>query len=103
MILDGRKTQTFRATKRCDVGDEMHLFVGLRTKNCEIIKKVRCISVEMGLIDVGRVVIVNDRENNQRLDEFAQSDGFIDHNQMLQFFAGQGRKFPFHGWLHRWA
>ena len=81
----------------------MHLFVGLRTKNCEIIKKVKCTGLAIGMLDVNRIVIEGLRDDELEIESFARADGFTDYNQLRQFFTGQGRKFPFCGYLHRWS
>lgn len=115
-ILDGTKTQTFRRTERCKVGDTMHLYTGQRTKDCVLILEKVCVAVCCGIIRYDQVTMNLEVSNTsgdlkrdaviyigESLNIFARVDGFDDHNQMLQFFDGKGIKFPFRGWLHRWA
>lgn len=44
-ILDGSKEMTIRALRKrpIKVGDKLHLFSGLRTKNCERLKEADCL------------------------------------------------------------
>lgn len=104
-ILAGTKTQTFRATRRCEVGDDLQLYVGQRTKQCEKLFDTTCIGVYAGAIHRDKVEFTIDYSVEEALalcENFAVKDGFQNWNELTQFFEGQGRKFPFYGFLHKW-
>ncbi len=114
-LLAGLKLQTFRATKRCDVGDPVQIYTGQRTRQCEKLLDGVCTHVWPGVIDLECVTFgetchaeyerLKPGDNaitGLPLDDFAKLDGFDSHQQMLQFFEKRKNHFPFRGWLHKW-
>lgn len=109
LIREGLKTQTIRAERKRHArpGEMLQLFTGMRTAQCErIIPDVVCTSVlpiEINLsssrierIEVGIVPIRN-------LDHFAVADGFIDIEDMSDFWLKHHGVRPFHGVIIEWS
>lgn len=107
MIESGRKIQTIRRTRRCDVGDRMHLYTGLRTKRCKLIAVKKAVQVEnisiapSGItIGVHPVMVTLDTAYS---DLFAFADGFLNYRAMYEWFLDNYKQEVFHGFLHRWS
>lgn len=109
-IEGGQKIQTVRQTLRCKVGDRMHLYTGLRTKQCKLIAVKQCVMVARVLIEPRGVSIGNAvRDNYEMLtldaahsDLFAMADGFLNYRAMYQWFLNQYNRTEFSGFVHRW-
>lgn len=107
MIESGRKIQTIRKTRRCDVGDKMHLYTGLRTKQCKLIAVKKAVAVENVIIEP-RGIIVGTPPCMMLLepaysDLFACADGFVNFQAMRRWFVDRYQSEVFHGFVHRWA
>lgn len=106
LIHSGEKFQTIRSGMRCQPGDTMHLFTGLRTKQCQRIGEAVCVetfpvmfrenSFHTGLNN--KVIHMKDPD---LLLAFAKADGFKTWDQCHEFFRQQ-YEFPFTGYVHRW-
>lgn len=109
MIQEGRKDRTIRRTRRCEPGDRMHLFTGLRTKQCKLLAVKKCVAVESVIIDP-RGLIVGTAPALMLLDKpdsdvFAFKDGFLNYHAMREWFLNKYRQqnlAVFHGFVHRW-
>jgi hypothetical protein len=106
-VETGRKRQTIRAQRRANVGDQLQLYTGMRTKKCRKLRDTTCLDVAPVIIGVdpfGRLrVIVGEREiRGGRLDLFVKADGFARRMDMRDFFAEQ-YGLPFNGWLIKWS
>jgi hypothetical protein len=109
-ILDGRKGGTMRADRRRHArpGEELQLYVGMRTKQCRLIARKTCLTIEPVILDfvapyvawpgVDRVII-----RCADLDTFAVFDGFQSWTDLTAFWATIHRLRKWHGWHIRWA
>jgi uncharacterized protein YqfB (UPF0267 family) len=111
-IVDGRKGGTIRADRRRHVrpGEEMQLYVGMRTKQCRLIARKTCLAVEPITLDfVTRSVTWQGGEDRlirsrEELDDFAAFDGFRSFTELSEFWvATHGRPERWHGWHILWA
>lgn len=100
-ILSGTKIGTIRADRKRHArpGEELQLYVGMRTKSCQLIARGRCVAVnritlafrdlrEAG-IEGAPVIIEEGAHNHNGLDEFARSDGFKDWAELVVFWNKQ--------------
>ena len=92
-ILDGSKEMTIRALRKrpIKVWDKLHLFSGLRTKNCERLKEAVCLyekQLTWGAINALK-----------RRGVLAKLDGFANLNEMENWFYSTHRdihpEYPF--------
>lgn len=100
-ILSGRKKQTIRQSKRCNVGDKMHLFTGLRTRNCKRIADVICVKTDYCAIRPSGLTF-GDADQWPNADQFARDDGFMDFQDMLKWFQIKYGSSCFIGHVHKW-
>jgi len=109
-ILAGTKRQTIRADRRRHArpGEEMQLYTGMRTKHCKLIGRTTCESIEpvllivsgAGVIKINGTVLFSD----QRMQEFARSDGFTSWAEMCAFWRDvNGVTDEWNGVLIRWG
>lgn len=98
------KRQTIRAVgkrRHARPGDELQLYVGMRTKRCQLIACARCIKVTpITLCFNGIVTIVIDggRPLSRRsANAFARRDGFDDLREMHEFWKSEHSPLPV-GW-----
>ncbi len=107
-VLDGIKQQTIRADRKRHArpGEEVQLYTGMRTRQCAIIGRAKCVTVhavrlwvEAGAVEIdGRAMPIG------RLDEFARDDGFDDWPAMQAFWRKQHPDTPvFSGVMIRWG
>jgi len=90
-ILAGEKLSTIRSTKRCEVGDTMQLYTGLRTKKCRKLMDALCIGVAPIMIrepDIWAII--------GKIEE-----GFKNAQDFLEFFRHE-YGLPYRGWIHAW-
>jgi hypothetical protein len=93
-ILSGRKRQTIRAHRKRHArpGEDLQLYQGMRTRHCRLIGKATC----TGTVNVA-IVLASDgadwihlsdgrHVDGDRLNEFAQGDGFEDWRAMREFW-----------------
>ena len=87
------------------VGDALHHFTGMRTRQCRRIGIDYCTSVRQIKITTDGVIITMPPPGLFRvppLDRFAQADGFIDWAEIRDWFASR-YGLPFTGQLIQWA
>lgn len=110
-ILSGTKRQTIRADRKrhARVGEEIQLYTGMRTRQCQSIGRAICesvvpirldLSLKRGEIDLpDRLVCMQ-----QDLDAFARMDGFSDWWEMRGFWLEEhDTAGPWSGILIRWT
>jgi hypothetical protein len=94
-ILDGTKRQTIRADRRRHArpGEELQLYTGMRTKECRLICRARCLDVlpifiafrkraRTDWVRVGGKKL----DRPSELDAFARHDGFKDWGELREFW-----------------
>ena len=90
MILNGSKTHTIRRRRKHTIksGDQLQLYTGMRTKQCELIKETKCTDVipiiitpNTGIVSIDRFIL-----SDKALEEFAISDGFPSVQEFFEFF-----------------
>ncbi len=96
-IENGKKQQTIRSTKRCEVGDDMQLYTGQRTKQCRLVKESVCVDVYPITISEGGIQC----EKKMSATALANRDGFNSAPLMRNFFRDQ-YGLPYKGWVHVW-
>lgn len=106
LIHSGDKFQTIRRSMRCKPGETMHLFTGLRTKDCQRIGEAICQEVfpvmfRENSFHTGFNHKVSQMDNPDELLAFAKADGFSSWEDCHQFFRNH-YEFPFTGFVHRW-
>ncbi len=109
MVKDGTKRQTIRKHRRREisVGDTLHLYTGLRTRDATLLGVVKCKSVWKTAIYNGRVYLEGPGgfghflRSSGQLKNFATDDGFKDWEEMAGWFK-KTHKLPFHGNLITW-
>ncbi len=103
LVESGEKRQTIRREGKrihADRGDKVHLFTGMRTKDCRKLGEGVCIQSAFVTISetgahVNGVVVSN-------LDPFARRDGFRDFDEMKAWFRDT-HGLPFTGRLIQWT
>lgn len=105
--LPAPKRQTIRAdrARHARPGEELQLFHAQRTKECFLIGRARCASVAGICLQLGRgIVSVDDYPaiRDGDLDPFAQSDGFKDWSEMVEFWRAEHGLPIFEGVLIKW-
>lgn len=92
-ILAGAKRQTIRADRRRHArpGEELQLYTGMRTKSCRLIARKTCLYVEGVKLSFfnGGEVITDSLGRLTDLDAFARSDGFVDWDEMHDFWRAE--------------
>jgi len=107
-ILAGTKGGTIRADRRRHArpGEEMQLYVGMRTKQCQLITRTTCIAIEPIELDFefhfirwpqARVIV-----STTDLDALAVFDGFQSFEAMEDFWLTTHHAPQFQGWHIRW-
>jgi hypothetical protein len=95
LIESGKKRQTIRIKRKNPIkaGDTLHLYTGLRTKKCRLIKKVVCKSVHTISIGNRNLTIHNNfgdiicSPNIISMLGFAKADGFNSEDEFFEFFS----------------
>jgi hypothetical protein len=102
-ILDGTKLSTIRSTKRCNVGDVMQLYTGMRTKSCHKIRDVVCVGVASIIISRYSLWQLGETEGNvcPSIAPLHEQEGFLNAFEMVEFFAKE-YGLPYRGFLHAW-
>lgn len=102
-ILAGEKQSTIRSTKRCEVGDTMQLYTGLRTKKCKKLMDAICIGVAPIKISKAEIWKIGKTEGNVRPSSlfFHEQEGFTNVQAMVDFFREE-YGLPYRGWIHAW-
>jgi hypothetical protein len=109
-IETGTKRQTVRADgkrRHARPGEDLQLYYAMRTKQCRLIRRARCIDVAAIRLRFQRPdVILNygARAIHYAPDAFAREDGFKDWADLCAFWeAEHGALHEFEGTLIRWA
>lgn len=108
--LHNPKRQTIRADRRRHArpGEELQLYRGMRTKECFLIGRARCVDVQPIYIEVEGPVVRIGKEpplrTLQRLNDFARRDGFEDYKDFALFWYEQHHETmnSFNGVIIRW-
>lgn len=95
------KLQTIRADRRRHArpGEELQLYFGMRTKQCTLIGRARCIEVCSIILtfEAPACVAICDYDDGhcknsfegKALDEFARTDGFNNWGDMIEFWHAE--------------
>lgn len=96
------KMQTIRADRRRHArpGEELQLYYAMRTKQCRLIGRARCLDVTPIEINVRHPRLTINLDIDR--DAFAQADGFIDIQDMHRFWRSEHGLGLFKGVLIRW-
>ncbi|WP_341909622.1 hypothetical protein [Ferrovibrio terrae] len=96
-IITGRKQQTIRKPRprHARPGETLQLYQGMRTKHCALIGTARCfqtMAIKIQL-EANKVITTSPNDgsldtwaSSKALDQFAQSDGFRDWQDMKAFW-----------------
>ncbi|WP_194094815.1 ASCH domain-containing protein [Marivivens aquimaris] len=87
-VRSGRKSMTIRTARKnghAVFGDELQLYIGMRTKNCQLLKRVTCIFAASIVIEQKRIIV--DGRVMPDPEELARADGFTDFEQMKAWFT----------------
>jgi hypothetical protein len=107
-VKDGSKTHTIRAKRkhRAKVGETLHLYTGLRTKNTELLRRSPCVRVEDIIVTRDQEVFVQGvRLSADECSRLAYRDGFRSSDEahafeeMMSFWEG---RLPFNGDIIHW-
>lgn len=103
------KRQTIRAVgkrRHARPSETLQLYTAMRTKQCKLIGKARCVSVDSIAIHVGkheiRSIVAHDVIVENDLDGFARCDGFDDAEDMHKFWKEEHGVGSFVGLLIKW-
>jgi hypothetical protein len=102
-IRAGRKTQTIRRSERCKAGDDLQLYTGQRTKNCELIGTAKCAICEPITIADDYIAVGYFRLPYGDADHIAKVDGFKGIEQMRDWFRAKYGPLPFGGFRIFWT
>lgn len=115
LIQSGKKLTTIRAPRKDGKlpkpGEVLHLFTGMRTKQCQKIAEVICLRVQPIFIwqpgyvpgrASGAMVGLSFNITSARLNGIAVKDGFESWQDMICFFSTV-HTLPFTGYLIEWA
>lgn len=104
-VLSGEKPGSIRLNKKCDVGDNIQLLAGKRTKNSRVIGHAICTGVAKIRITDDSPWSLHEIEGEIKtsIDDkpFHEIEGFESNRAMMEFF----RKLyglPFNGYYHQW-
>jgi hypothetical protein len=101
-ITSGKKCQTIRANgkrRHARPGETVQLYTGLRSHDCKLLRLGICLSVEPCHITSNDILLSG--RPVQKLDDFAQADGFTDFAAMQAWFK-EMHGLPFEGVLIKW-
>lgn len=90
LIRSGSKRQTLRRSRKRQTlaSDILYLYTGMRTKQCELIGRYVCLSVDQVIIaENGDVVLNGNVLNCREAQALAQADGFDDLVDFIDFFT----------------
>jgi hypothetical protein len=98
------KRQTIRADRKHHVrpGGELQLYCGMRTKECFLIGRARCVSVEPIRFLIRHCDMILEPSNLVCTDWFAQKDGFADAKEMHEFWRKEHGLGVWRGVVIRW-
>jgi len=96
MILDGSKPHTIRRRRKrpTKVGDRLYLYIGLRTKQCEMFAISQCVKVEPIVIwpfaKLLTKTMTGQALSKEKVKEISSRDGFDNVNEFYKFFERYG-------------
>ena len=105
-VKNGSKQQTIRTKRKNPIneGDILYLYTGMRTKQCEKLKEVKCESVlDFRINSLGLSCTVGQHTLYylDHLNRVAIADGFKDWVDMVRWFS-ETHGLPFEGKLITW-
>jgi hypothetical protein len=109
-IVAGAKRQTIRAERKRHArpGEELQLYVGMRTRHCRLLGRAICyaaVNIRLDL-DCGRIESLDTGKawtTPEEIDAFAQLDGFESWRDMHRFWAAEHPDVKlFSGVMIRW-
>lgn len=104
-VRAGTKRQTVRAPRADgrdpEPGQQLQLYYGMRTKQCELLRRARCTGRKTVTIDFGHLEIDGRVQNEGQRDIFAIADGFEHFDDLQEFFA-ETHGLPFSGFVYYW-
>lgn len=103
-VKNGKKKQTIRAKRKFPIkeGDILYLYTGMRTKNCTKLKQVVCYHVHnIEIRKTGDVLVDGVKLNIGNTEVLARLDGFINFDEMYDFFR-KTHGFRFLGQIIHW-
>lgn len=109
-IQAGTKRQTIRADRKRHArpGEQLQLYTGMRTKQCKLIARSTCVSVDLvllnfadhGVVRVNGIVLFSDAA----MQDFAHRDGFTSWADMRAFWRENHPGMEqFEGVIIRWG
>lgn len=101
-IRAGRKTQTIRRTARCKAGDDLQLYTGQRTKDCELLGIAQCAICEPITIAEDYISVGMFRLPSGDAAHIARIDGFQSLAAMRDWFRDRYGALPFTGYRIFW-
>jgi hypothetical protein len=110
LIEAGFKRQTIRAERKRHArpGEQLQLYTAMRTRSCRLLGRARCSRVGAIRLDFAENRIETELttrpfEGDELLQVFARSDGFLDWEEMKQFWREEHGAMPaFSGVLITW-
>lgn len=102
-VKSGAKRQTIRAIgKRVyQPGQQLHLYVGQRTRGCKLLRRETCKAVTPVYIDTHTLVVGTHTLTGPERQAFARADGFDHWQAMFDWFQDE-HGLPFEGRLISW-
>lgn len=104
-VAIGTKRQTIRAPRKdgrhAKPGDALQLYTAMRTRQCRKLRDAVCHDACDVLLETNRITTFSPQELHADLDAFARLDGFVDWQEMREWFA-ETHGLPFQGILIRW-
>lgn len=109
MIMAGTKKHTIRSRRAHPdkPGNTLHLYLGLRTRSVQLLKRALCVKVEEieiraeGPTYTDVVISIDGVElSRDECESLAVRDGFTSFADMMEFWQG---RFPFSGHVIHWA
>lgn len=111
-LASGAKRMTIRAERkdgrRPEVGMEFRGYVGMRTKNCElvcsgVVQEVKNVQIRVSSRSLSSIGVLIDGRALSRaeIDALAKADGFEHRTQMRDWFLPKGKS-EFSGFLTEW-
>lgn len=106
------KRQTIRAERKdkrlAPDGVELQLYFGLRTQHARLIGRATCTGTDPIMLRFGKRETVWTRRYAPlraavALDRFARSDGFLDWNDLRDFWREEHDVASFHGFITYWV
>lgn len=107
-VESGAKLQTIRSKRKRPIkqGDTLHLYTGMRTKQCRLIRVVPCledVDIEMFRTISGNFIYLNNRKlTTGRAEMLAIADGFASISAFWDWFFPNKKTIHFEGQLIKW-